>query len=397
MADGLTVRRVADAKPADKPYELRDKEINGLLLRVQPSGAKSYVLVWDRGRRKTIGRHPVMTLAVARVQARKALVEADQHGAPLAVLSRAEAKAHTLATFIDDEYRSWAKANLKWGDGAADRILSVFADLAGRKLDKIDALTVERWRSKRRADGVSANTCNRDLATLKSALSRARRWGMLDSDPLAEVKQARVDSTRVRYLTKPEEKRLRGALSARDAKGRAARASANAWRTERGRDVLASFGREDYSDHLTPAVLVSMNTGLRRGELTALDWSDVNLPAKMLVVRAAAAKSGKARHVPLNAEAVAVLKRWKRQTGGKGRAFPFHDLKTAWGALLGAAKIEGFRWHDLRHTFASKLVMAGVDLNTVRELLGHGDIKMTLRYAHLAPEKLASAVALLMG
>jgi integrase len=102
------------------------------------------------------------------------------------------------------------------------------------------------------------------------------------------------------------------------------------------------------------------------------------------------AKSGKTRHVPLNAEALGMLRKWRENSTDEGLVFPGKDSKrldnvqTAWENLLKEVSIKGFRFHDLRHTFASKLVMAGVDLNTVRELLGHEDIKMTLRYAHLA-------------
>jgi integrase len=94
-----------------------------------------------------------------------------------------------------------------------------------------------------------------------------------------------------------------------------------------------------------------------------------------------------------------ILRFWHEQRKEYELVFPNADggrldnINTSWENLIKAAQIKNFRFHDLRHDFASKLVMAGVDLNTVRELLGHADIKMTLRYAHLAPEKLAAAVA----
>jgi len=94
----------------------------------------------------------------------------------------------------------------------------------------------------------------------------------------------------------------------------------------------------------------------------------------------------------VNSQAVAVLKKHKKQHDGRGELFAVQSVKSSWATLMKGAKIHDFRFHDLRHTFASKLVMGGVDLNTVRELLGHSDIKMTLRYAHLAPEHKAAAV-----
>jgi site-specific recombinase XerD len=71
-------------------------------------------------------------------------------------------------------------------------------------------------------------------------------------------------------------------------------------------------------------------------------------------------------------------------------------VKKAWAGVLQAAQIENFRWHDMRHDFASQLVMRGVDLNTVRELMGHADMSMTMRYAHLAPEVKMRAVEMLV-
>jgi integrase len=138
--------------------------------------------------------------------------------------------------------------------------------------------------------------------------------------------------------------------------------------------------------------LLALNTGMRRGELTSIKWNDVNLHTKIITIRAGYAKSAKARHIPLNSEALDVLKRYRKQHSGEGRLFDVFSVKKSWNALMTNAGIRDFRFHDLRHTFASKLVAAGVDLNTVRELLGHADIRMTLRYAHLAPEHKAAAV-----
>lgn len=155
---------------------------------------------------------------------------------------------------------------------------------------------------------------------------------------------------------------------------------------------------------MQPMILLSINTGLRRGEVFSLKWKNVNFDQAMLTIEGAYAKSGKTRHIPLNTEALFALKAWRQQQKiSFDLVFPnkegkcFDTIKKAWAGILKAAKIKDFRWHDLRHHFASKLVMADVDLNTVRELLGHSDMAMTLRYAHLAPEHKANAVEKLVA
>src|SRR5690606_6981655 len=136
-------------------------------------------------------------------------------------------------------------------------------------------------------------------------------WKVLDRHPLEEVKAAKVENDeRVRFLSGDEEARLRKALAERDREAIEARRRANRWRIEREHDTLPDLPDDGFADHLTPFVLLSLNCGTRRGELTGLTWANVDLAARRLTVRAATSKGAKTRHIPLNDEAADVLARW---------------------------------------------------------------------------------------
>jgi integrase len=145
-------------------------------------------------------------------------------------------------------------------------------------------------------------------------------------------------------------------------------------------------------------VILSLHTGLRRGELFSLTWGAIDHQVGTLTVRADTSKSSRKRVIPMNAKASVYVRHLFRHRSSDGLIFAnsrgkrFSDVKRSWGRILDEAEIRGFRWHDLRHSFASKLAMAGVDLVVVRDLLGHADFRMTLRYAHLAPSHMAAAV-----
>jgi len=141
--------------------------------------------------------------------------------------------------------------------------------------------------------------------------------------------------------------------------------------------------------------LMALNTGARRGELWQLKWGDIS--KGMMTIHGKGAKSGQTRHIPLNQTALDALREWR------GDVIPIPTMEVfghkwldkSWKTLMKRAQIENFTFHCTRHTFASRLVMKGVALNTVRDLMGHSSIEMTLRYAHLAPENLKSAVELI--
>lgn len=349
----------------------------------------------------TIGKVGVITPAQARDEAKLILADKIRGNDPRAVRNRR--KIQTLDKFIQLEYGPWARTERRSGTQTVSRISCCFAALLKKKLSNITAWDIDKWRSKRLKQGIKPTTINRDIGALKAALSKAVLWGYIDSNPLAAVKLCKVDrSPRVRYLDADEETRLLEALIQRESRIRAERRSGNAWRRDRAYPLLPDLGPPSFADYLRPFVLVAMNTGLRRGELFRLTWEDISLDLPSLTVTGDASKTGRTRHVPLNAIAHKTLVDWGKQSGScKELVFPgrkggrLTNIKTAWSAVLRVANIADFRFHDLRHHFASRLVMNEVDLNTVRELLGHSDIAMTLRYAHLAPEHKAAAVSTL--
>ena len=220
--------------------------------------------------------------------------------------------------------------------------------------------------------------------------------------------QERDSEKKTRYLTEDERTRLLAALDEREARLRTGRDNHNKWLAERGKETLPSLG-VGFADYLKPLVLLAMNTGIRKGDILALTWKDVDFVAKTLSFipgKTDSSPSANLLHVPMNKTVIDALSTWKGQaadTSPSALIFPsakkkgahIISIKRAWGTLLKAAQIENFRWHDMRHDFASRLVSQGTLLNDVRELLGHADIKMTLRYAHLAPENKLKAVELL--
>jgi integrase len=381
---------IARSKPRAKPFELSDADVPGLLLRVQPSGVKSFIVQWGRGRRKTIGRVGKHTVEQMRMKARKILLDAEEHGEP----TIASKRSATLGEFFREHYKPHAQTNHKDHANNLKAIETEFAHLFDKPLTAVSAFDLEKYRLAKLRQGVKAVTVNRHFDRLRALFARAVEWKALPSHPLRGLKRSKVDRMGVvRFLSKTEEAALRKALAARDKRIRRERANANAWRAERGYELMPEIPKNGFGDHLPAMVLLSMNTGMRRGELRKICWSDVNFQESILTIRGGYAKSGQTRYVPLNVEALDVLRQWQAQTAGADAIFPILRADKSWKAVLKAAKIERFRWHDLRHHFASRLVQRGVDLNTVRELLGHADIAMTLRYSHLAPGDKAAAVA----
>jgi len=235
--------------------------------------------------------------------------------------------------------------------------------LRGMPLDSItrDKLAEISDAKAREATGATAN---RVLALVRAILRKAAyEWEWMDRAP--KVRMFKEKSRRVRWLTRTEADALLCALP----------------------------------EHLADMVKFALHTGLRQRNVTQLEWSQIDMPNKVAWIHPDQAKAGKGIPVPLNDEAVAVLRRRMGKQQHLVRVFTYQGQplrwvnNRAWRKALRRAGIENFRWHDLRHTWASWHVQAGTPLYELQQLGGWASAEMVRRYAHLAPEHLAKAAA----
>lgn len=409
---------------------INDTEVPGYHARISPKGKITYYLFYRHNGKQVnfkLGIHgeitPNQARDLAKAKAGEVANGVDVQAAKKAAKREAQlARLTKLGVFLDEKYLPWLETrNAKTAERTVENIKRGFPQLLDKQLSSIDAWTIEKWRNDKRKSGAKPATVNSYVNPLKGAMSRAVEWGLVEQHDLHKVKALRTDNAVVRFLDKEEESSLLETLRIRDKRIKDERETANLYRYKRNYPLFPELRDFNFADHLEPIVLVAMNTGLRKGELLSLRWENVDLENNFLTVTGSKAKSGKARHVPLNQTAKITFQKWLADVQqhsaendysektldsnkvAKANGYVFEgengnhllDFKKAWGKLLDEASISNFRFHDLRHHFASKLVMAGVDLNTVRELLGHGSLDMTLRYAHLAPEHKAAAVNLL--
>jgi site-specific recombinase XerD len=285
---------------------------------------------------------------------------------------------------LGDEYlEQWSRVQKKESTYIRDKArMKRLKLIFGQKfLTEITQRDVERFLADRKADGMAPATMNRELCCLKNMLRKAVDWGYLQSNPAGGVKQQKESPPEFDFLREGEINLL----------------------------------IEKAAPHLKAFLTLAIYTGMRRGELFKLEWRDVGFSkGEKGIITVRDTKNRDTRYIPMSNIVRDTLQRHPKrilvEAGEKGQVTRREcPLVFSWpdgsgfkwidngfkGALERAGVTRYIRFHDLRHTFASHLTMKGVDLRTVAKLLGHRDIKMTMRYAHLAPDHLQGAVDVL--
>ena len=292
---------------------------------------------------------------------------------------------------LADEYERLAKAKKGYIHTEKAYIAKIRGAFKGRMLSDLTALDVERYkndrketptRSKRPRSGAAVN---RELACLRAMLNKAVQWEMIEKNPASRVKIFEESPGRNNFLTTEQAGRLLDACL----------------------------------PHLRPIVLCALETGMRRAEILGLKWTDIR--DGQIYLPGERTKNGKPREIPvsrrLSEELIRLRNKRKaakvstasdlvfqppRERKGFRRgvlevvAGPMRDIRVAWETAKKKAGVDpGFRFHDLRHTFASHQKMAGVDDFTLMEIMGHSDHRMMRRYAHLTPEHKRKAIEML--
>jgi integrase len=348
-----------------------DTIISGFVLECRASGGKTYALryVDEHGtqRQHKIGGYHDITFDQARKKARTLKSEVTLGGNP--AVAKTEKKAIPTLDELADEHLAFAKTYQK--DHASTEMIlrrHVRPKWGKLRINQIETQEIAKWLAEKRETGLAPATVEKIRMTLNRSFELAAKWNIPggQQNPVRAVQRVKYNNKKERFLTAEEVGRLLAA-------------------TERSPNT-----------QLKAIVQLLLLTGARKSELLRARWSDINLTQKAWHIPTT--KTGKPRYVPLSQAAIDVigaLPKWEKCSWlipNPETREPFVTVKRAWQTARDEAKVSDLRLHDLRHSAASFMINAGINLYAVGNILGHADYQSTMRYSHLANDTLLAAV-----
>ena len=361
----------AQCKPGAKRTDFYDTSISGFVLECHKSGSKTYSLryqdAYGRQTQRKIGVYGAITFEQARKVARRWRSEVELGGDPAG--DKAIKKSTPTYAELAAQHIEFARSHQKTPANTESVLrIHVLPRWGAKRVDEITTPEVARWLAEKHAAGFAPATVEKIRITFNRSFELALKWGVagVTKNPIRHIPRRKFSNARDRFLTSDEAARLLKATEA------------------------------SINPQLSSIVGLLLLTGARKTELLTAQWQHIDLDRRVWFIPTS--KTGQSRHVPLSQPAIAIITQLVRWDGcawllpNPATKKPYTDIKRPWETARAAAGLPDLHIHDLRHSAASFLVNAGIDLFAVGRILGHADHKSTMRYSHLAGDTLMKAV-----
>lgn len=361
----------ARCKPGKGKTVYRDKSITGFALEVRQSGGATYYFIYQDpyGKLQTtkIARYGDITFDQAKKIAKRRLSEVTLGGDPAA--KKKEKKSIPTYASLAAQHVEYAKTYQRCPSNTESVLrCHVLPRWGKQRLNEITTQDIAKWFAEKIAQGLAPATIEKIRVVFSRSFELGRQWNIsgADQNPVRNVPRRRFKNARTKYLS-----------------------------TDDARRLLKAAG-ESANPQLQNIIGLLLLTGARKTELLRAQWQHIDLERKSWHIPTT--KTGVPRYVPLSQAALDIINELPRWDGcpwllpNPLTRKPYADLKRPWDTARDAAGLADFHLHDLRHSAASFMINAGIDLYAVGRILGHADHQSTMRYSHLANETLMAAV-----